>query len=193
MRRNPAANRRPSTSDPRIGRWLLPGFAGLVLVGGIVAVLVGFNVGGMRGSAKPGPATRNEPAVVPRKVVKAPLEPEARRVAGRFILTAVARRHLAESYALVAPSLKQGLTLKQWETGVIPVVPYPAYDLKPVRMSVTLSTKTEASIRVFLDPKPGAGVKSQIFILQMKKFGSRWLVTTWVPYNAIAIPRGTND
>lgn len=187
----PSEARRRST--PRIGKWLLPGAAGVVLVAGVIAVLVAFDVGGIRGSAEPGPAQRAGANVLPDKIPQAPLEPEARRVAGRFILTAVARTNLAESYALVAPSLRQGLTLEQWKTGNIPVVPYPTTDLKPVRMSVSRSTKTEAILRVFLDPKSGSDVGAQIFILQLKKFGNQWLVTSWVPYNAIAIPLGTND
>ena len=106
----------------------------------------------------------------------------------------MARKNLAEAYQLVAPSLKRGMTLKQWEQGNIPVVPYPTQELKPVHMAVDTSTSEEASIRVFLDPKAGAGagVKPQIFFLQMKKFGSRWLVTNWVPYNAVPIPLSTS-
>ena len=179
-------------SAPHTGKWLLPGAAGAVLVGGIVAVLVAFNVGGVRGDAKPGPAIRSEAPAVPQAAVKVPLAPEARRVAGRFILTAVARKNLAEAYQLVAPSLKRGMTLKQWEQGNIPVVPYPTQELKPVHMAVDTSTAEDASIRVFLDPKAGVKVKPQIFYLRMKKFGSHWLVTGWVPYNAIPIPLATS-
>ena len=183
-------SRRPST--PRVGKWLLPGIGGAILVGGVVAILVAFDVGGIRGSAEPGPATRNAPATVVKKQSKVPLEPEARRVAGRFILTAVARKHLTESYGLVAPSLKQGLTLAQWKTGNIPVVPYPTEELKPVRMAVKVSTGTHANIMVFLDPKPGAAVKPQIFIIELDKIGARWLVSTWVPFNPPAIPLATS-
>jgi hypothetical protein len=181
-----------SRSTPRLGKWLLPGIGGAVLVGGVVAILVAFDVGGIRGNAAPGPATRNAPATVVKKLPKVPLEPEARRVAGRFILTAVARKHLAESYALVAPSLRQGLTLAQWETGNIPVVPYPTEELKPVRMSVKISTGTRANIMVFLDPRPGVDVKSQVFIIELAKINAHWLVTTWVPFNPPAIPLGTS-
>ncbi len=182
--------RRPST--PRSGKWLLPGIGGAVLVGGVVAILAAFDVGGIRGSAEPGPATRNEPATVVKKLPKVPLEPEARRVAGRFILTAVARKNLAESYALTAPKLRQGLTLAQWKTGNIPVVPYPTEELKPVRMSVKISTGTHANIMVFLDPKPGVEIKPQIFIIELDKMGTRWFVSTWVPFNPPAIPLGTS-
>lgn len=179
-------------STPRLGKWLLPGIAGAVLVAGVAAILVAFDVGGIRGSAAPGPATRNAPATVVKTLSKVPLEPEARRVAGRFILTAVARKHLAESYDLVAPSLKRGMTLAQWELGDIPVVPYPTEELKPVRMSVKISTGTHANIMVFLDPKPGVDLKPQIFIIELDKINAHWLVTTWVPFNPPAIPLGTS-
>lgn len=187
----PSSPRKPSS--PRLGRWLLPGAAGIVLAGGIVAVLVAFDVGGIRGSAPAGPQTRDEPARLATTTPKAPLEPETRRVAGRFILTAVARKHLDEAWELAAPVLRQGLTKAQWESGAIPVVPYPVESLEPVRMSVTRSTATEASIRVFLDPKPGSDMKAQVFIMQLAKLGGHWRVTAWVPYNAIAIPQGTSD
>lgn len=183
----------PRRSAPRIGKWILPGVGGLVLAGGIVAILVAFDVGGIRGSAPPGPPVRNEPATVVTTAPKVPLEPEARRVAGTFILSAVARRDLAKSYPLAAPSLRGSLTLKQWETGNIPVVPYPALDVKPVRMNVTSSTANQASLRVFLDPRPGVKVAAQVFIMNLEKIDGKWLVTAWVPYNAIAIPQDTND
>ena len=190
----PASAKPSKPSTPRLGRWLLPGAGAIVLAGGIVAVLVAFNVARIRGSAAPGPQTRDEPARVATTEAKAPLEPETRRVAGRFILTAVARKHLDEAWDITAPALHQGLTKKQWESGSIPVVPYPVDSLEPVRMSVTRSTATEASIRVFFDPKPGSSsIKAQVFIMQLAKIGGRWLVTAWVPYNAIAIPQGTSD
>lgn len=68
----------------------------------------------------------NEPADVyqPQKTVG--VDPDARRVAGEFIKTAVARKNLAASYDLVSPELRQGMTRKQWATGEIPVVYYPS-------------------------------------------------------------------
>ena len=65
------------------------------------------------------------PADVPETLVKAPLTNEARRVAMRFIQTAVARENLEEAWTLVGPKLRGGLTKAQWVTGENPVVPYP--------------------------------------------------------------------
>jgi hypothetical protein len=84
-------------------RWRLPSL--LLLVAGIVAAAVTWI--GDTGTPQETPLSA-EPAQVftPRKQV--PLDVEARRVAGRFILTAVARENLGESYALAHPELRRG-------------------------------------------------------------------------------------
>ena len=61
-----------------------------------------------------------------------------------------------------------------------------------MRMAVKISTGTHANIMVFLDPKPGADVKAQIFIIELDKIGAHWLVSTWVPFNPPAIPLATS-
>src|SRR5215210_9477642 len=91
----------------------------LVLTAGVVAFTVAYF--GDTGTSEETPLS-DEPAQVftPRKQI--PLDKEARRVAGRFILTAVARQDLGESYELAHPELRQGLTTREWLTGNIPVV-----------------------------------------------------------------------
>jgi hypothetical protein len=121
----------------------------------------------------------------------ATLDQEARTVAGKFILTAVARKNLAESWKLVHPSMKQGLTLAQWKRGEIPVVPYPVGNLKEARFKVDESTPKTLLIGVVLIPKAGAKVKAQEFDLGLKKVGTgtgHWLVDYWMPKWSPAIP-----
>ena len=60
----------------------------------------------------------NEPAVdvtKPQKNMKVPAE--VRAVAQRFIKTAVARRNLDSAYDIVGPSIKQGMTRAEWNSG----------------------------------------------------------------------------
>src|SRR3990172_12985273 len=160
--------------------------SGLVFCAGLVAVLVVYLGGsGDKTAAAPvstGPAITNEQ----RQNVK--LDPEARQVAGRFILTAVAREDLAEGWELTHPELRQGLTREQWLTGNIPVQYYPADAIDTAAFKIDESYPTEAVLEVALIPKEGETVKPQIFFVGLKKSGGRWQVYYWAPRGAPAIP-----
>ncbi len=170
---------------------LLPWAAGLVLVAGIVAVLVAYL--GNTGKSLDLPRS-NRPAQIVKKEKTVPFEQAARRVAERFILTAVARRHLAESWTLVAPSMKRGFTLAQWKTGAIPVVPYPADPANAAPVKIDYSYKDRALLEIALFPRKGVKVKPQLFFLGLHAYGKgkqrRWLVDYWAPRSAPSIPQG---
>ena len=159
--------------------------AGAVFTAGLVAVTVAYV--GDTGASQETPLS-SAPAQVftPRKQV--PLEQEARRVAGRFILTAVARENLGESYDLAHPELRQGMTRREWLTGNIPVVYYPARAIETATFKVDESYPNEAILEVALLPKDSAKIKPQIFFIGLKKAGNRWRVNYWVPRAAPAVP-----
>jgi len=75
--------------------------------------------------------------------------------------------------------------------GDIPVVPFP-YKLDKVPMKVDVSRPRYALLEVILVPV-SQKVKSQIFFIELRKFGSRWLVTSWVPRGRIAVPATLNE
>jgi hypothetical protein len=161
----------------------------LTLVAGVVAFTVAWI--GDTGTSQEAPLS-DEPAQIftPRKQV--PLDGEARRVAGRFILTAVARENLGASYELAHPELRQGMTKREWLTGNIPVVYYPAKEIDQARFKVDESYPDEAILEVALLPKDGSKVKPQVFFIGLKKAGQgaagRWQVNYWVPRAAPQIP-----
>lgn len=157
----------------------------LVLTAGVVAFTVAYY--GDTGTSQETPLSDERAQVfTPRKQI--PLDKEARRVAGRFILTAVAREDLAESYELAHPELRQGLTKREWLTGNIPVVYYPAKAIETATFKVDESYADEAILEVALLPKESAKVKPQIFFIGLKKAGNRWRVNYWVPRAAPAVP-----
>ena len=163
--------------------------SGLILVVGAVAFAAAWV--GDTGKSLESPIS-NEPAQVftPRKQVS--LDQEARRVAGRFILTAVARANLGESYELAHPQLRQGMTKQEWLTGNIPVVYYPAKEIETATFKVDESYPDEAILEVALLPKDETKVKPQVFFIGLKKAGTgaaaRWQVDYWVPRAAPRIP-----
>jgi hypothetical protein len=123
------------------------------------------------------------------KTVK--LTPEATQVARRFIQTAVARKHLTEAYSLVTEQIRQGQTLKAWNTGNIAVIPYPVDDVKYAPMKIDFSYPKEAQIQVALLPKAGVKIRSQLFIMDLVKRKGKWLVNAWVPRSTPPVPNGS--
>jgi hypothetical protein len=158
---------------------MAPWISALVLVAGIVTFLLVF----FRNTAKPEVSTPLTPAkpasVAARKNV--PVEKQAKLVAGRFILTAVQRKHLAEAWKLAGPEIRAGITYKEWLKGDIAVVPWLG-QLGQVPLKVDYSYPREAQFTVILAPKPGTQGKPDTFIMGLKKYGKQWKVVAWVPY-----------
>ena len=168
----------------------LPWVVAVVLVGGAIAAgIIWSNTG--KSTATP---LTNKPALDVSKVPSTvKLKPGAQTVARRFIETAVARKNLPEAYNLVTQQLKQGQSLKSWNTGNIAVIPYPVNDIKYAPMKIDFSYANEAQIQVALLPKTGSGVKGQLFIMDLVKRSGKWLVNSWVPKSSPMVPNGSSN
>ena len=169
-------------------RRLAWGILGAAALAGIGAVLV------LGPDKDPSPQRFSTmPAQEPERAVEAPLSAEAKRVAMRFIQTAVARENLDEAWNLVGPNLRGGLTKARWTTGANPVVPYPIDKLEVAPYKVDQSYATSALLEIALLPREGSGVRAQIFFLELRKLGtgaqSRWVVDNWVPRASAVVPR----
>lgn len=158
-----------------------------VLVAGVLA-FVGVH---FTNTAKSTQAPLNT-AVPPKDVSKNPktikLDPAARQVARKFILTAVARKNLKQAFALAGPQIRQGQSLKSWMTGNIAVVPYPVSELDFAPMKIDYSYPREAMIEVALLPKKGSKAKSQLFAMTLNKIHGKWVVNSWVPKSTPPVP-----
>ena len=123
-----------------------------------------------------------------------PVDPAAQAIGEQFIRTAVARKHLAASWLLTAPKLRQDFTLRRWRSGNIPVVPYPADLTRPAPVKIEYSYKDHMLLLILLEPKRGVVMKPQLFHLGLHAFGTgknrHWLVDYWAPFGAPKIPSG---
>ncbi len=146
----------------------------------------------------PSRPTSNEPRAVyhPPKPVRYTAA-ERSRAAGvmlAFVQSAVIRRHLSYSYDLTTPSLHQGLTRRRWETGEIPIVPFPVgTDLRGAVL--VESIRNELDYRVSLFPPKASGVEPAVYDLKLRRIGRAWLVDSWAPsirglFGPNAIPDG---
>src|SRR2546423_14246934 len=110
---------------------------------------------------------------------------EVSAVAGKFIATAVFREHVDDSYDLVVPEFRQGLTREQWGTGNIPVSPFPHDALALMRWKLEYSYRGRVGMRVAFMPKPKAKVGGIVYAIELKQVGPaqhhRWLVSYWTP------------
>jgi hypothetical protein len=174
--------------SPRFQRTLTLISAAVLFAGALTFVIVYF------GDEPTRVNIAGEPGVVPpppQPTVK--LDPQARLVAAKFLVTAVTRQNLAASWKITHPSLRAGYTYKQWLTGTIPVQPYPAKAIAGVTYKVESSHPNEAVINVLILPKRGAGIMPQTFFVYLKAVNTgkkkRWLVEAFVPSSgALRVP-----
>lgn len=168
---------------------VLPWLGALVLAAGIATFVVVYFGSDDEPATTPVAANQpavNEPAPTGKQPKRAALPEQARKVAAEFIATAVARKNLARSYALAHPDLRQGMTLKQWKTGNIPVQPYP---VDRAKFKLDYSHPNEAQIEVSLEAKAGTGTRAAYFILGLKKYHRHWTVDYWGPRGGVPVPR----
>ena len=169
----------------------MPWISGLVFAAGVIAFLVAYvgNTGtSLQTKQSNAPAQRVK---IPKTV---PLERQTKYVAGKFILTAVARKDLATAWKLSGPGIRQDLTLKQWMSGDIPVVPFPVRDVDIAPMQVIYSYRRQALLRVALLPKHAKG---QLFFIGLIKVGqgkhAHWVVNSWAPWSSTEVPDTLNN
>ena len=181
-------NRLQSLLASRKFQQALPWAAGAVLALGVITFLQVMNTPKNDDPTveSGGPAKLiNEPPTVPPT-------PEARRVVAQFINTAVARKNLARAWRISGPTIKDGLTYKQWMSGEIPVTPYDMDSVGRAPVRLDWSHPKEAGFTVSLLPKDGSSEKPQTFNITVKQFGTgakaKWLVDYWAPYSPAAVP-----
>lgn len=138
------------------------------------------------------------PAIVPVVPETAPLTAADRKLAlataAEFVRTAVRRERVAESYELVTPALRSGLTRRQWARGEIPVQPYP---VDGARWRIDYTYADEIGLEVLVAPGAGSTLRPTVFLMALKASGAgerrRWLVDSWVPNPAVAAPAAAGE
>jgi hypothetical protein len=162
----------------------------LALAGGAAALIVAFPSPGSRPEDKTSPGGTLVPQDKPIKF--APQQKEMLALAQQFVSTAVARKHVEDSWELVCPSMKHGYTRTTWAKGDIPVVPF-AFVFGKWRLSY--SFQTEVDLQVALFAKRQAHIPPIVFDLTLqpcgkadKDSGKQWLVASFIP-----TPSATGD
>jgi hypothetical protein len=81
------------------------------------------------------------------------------------------------------------MSLDEWKTGTIPVVPYPVAEanvtLKPVN-----SFTDVAQLRVTFVPRAGTKAEAATFLLGLRNVDGHWLASAWQPSSPVAPHKG---
>jgi hypothetical protein len=170
---------------------VFPWVSALVLVAGVVVFAGTYFTGDSSDDNVTVPKPAPKPAQ-PAANGKPVFDASARKIARAFISTAVARKNLDASWPLLHADIKQGMTLAQWETGEIPVVPYPVGDIDKAQFRVEEAYENTLLVEVALLPERGAEVNPGVFQLGLRAVGNganrHWLVDYWMPRWSPPIP-----
>jgi hypothetical protein len=133
----------------------------------------------------PPPQTQTQPKPRPQPHRTRLTAAEKRRLLSSislFVRTAVAREHPERSWPIVDPSLREGLTKREWASGNIPVVPYPAVGFDLIRLQSLVGST--ALVEIILVPKAKSRLVRKTFEIQLQRQARPphlWAVSSWVP------------
>jgi len=171
----------------------------IVLAAGVFVVVTKLVGGSDRSARGPDPGFKAE---LPAKQVQLKnaqgvpirkyqqLDPQMKSTIRTFLGTAVAREHLDQSWATIAPTLRKGYTYKEWANAkALPVVPYLNVDLNTVQYFLDYASTKEILLEVGLSVRPEIKGEQRTrpvaFQLAMTPVGKgakkRWLVSYWMP------------
>jgi hypothetical protein len=139
----------------------------------------------------------NKPAQLATPEKHVPITKAQIALARKFIRTAVLRKNIDASYDIVNVDLKGRLTRKQWDTGNIPVIDFPASNIDTAAFQVDYSYQNEALLEVDLIAKAHTIARPELlFFLGLKRAGAKetgpWQVSYWEPHWKPPVPAAPN-
>jgi hypothetical protein len=158
----------------------------LAAAGGLAFVGLEYsNTGeGLQEHFRPGPVQRvaTPPPAAKLSVVD---QKSVQQIAELFIDTAVLRQHVDDSWELTTAKLRQGLSRREWDSGNIPVTPFPANAVGVVKYRLDWTGEDLVYLKIAIVPKPTSDVQGQAYDMGLTRHGGpadhRWRVDYWVP------------
>jgi hypothetical protein len=100
-----------------------------------------------------------------------------------FVNHGVKRQGVGAAYDVVTPTMRDGMTRKEWAKGDIPIYPYPAAGRQFHKWTIFERTSQEVGIELILAPPASQERKiGQIsFTVYLKPGHGRWLVDSFIP------------
>jgi hypothetical protein len=164
----------------------------------VLAFLVGLAiVSGLRGGHEARIKLPQTPATPKTVKLDAKATKDIHALVKTFVQTAVARKNLAESYKLIGPGLREGISLKAWKNGQVTAIPYPVdakthllWEKKP-EYSYKNSARLQLHVITPDQPNHTAAAGTETFFVDVIKRNGHWLVNNWVPRWTPQIPNAS--
>jgi hypothetical protein len=150
----------------------------IVLLAGLVVYISSRD--GVRAATTPGSALAATPSAAKLYGPEIKLPKQALATAQRFIQTAVLRADVAAAWKLTTAHVRGGLTRAQWDTGAIPVVPYPRQKFGGAKFKIDRSRQRDILLEVLLTSHK-LGVAPIDQFIELVPRGGRWLVQDFSP------------
>jgi hypothetical protein len=159
-----------------------------LVAGGMTAAVIGAIKVGNTGRSSATPIDHTKPAWVyhppPHLYLTKADRLELFDTATKFVVTAVARKHLDSAWDMLGPEMKAGQTRKTWDTGFNNVIPFPADGIQSWAINYSYEDDVALDLSLFHRGK-GSNWSGKTFTIELKKDVShakgRWLVVSWVP------------
>jgi hypothetical protein len=103
-----------------------------------------------------------------------------------FVRKGVTRADPAAVWDLATPAMRSAVSHRQWNKGVLPVLPFPAKIGDRPTWNVLTSYPGDLTIDVLLQPKRGSKRGPIAFAVELKKAKQRWLVDSMIPEQGFA-------
>jgi hypothetical protein len=166
-----------------------------LVIGAVVGVLALPKDNGKRYNLEP---TGTEAAQTVQNVVKQVRLTRAERRAVNstlvaFVRSGVTRDDPEAAWELATPAMRSAVSRKEWNSGELPVLPFPAKIEDNPTWNVLTSYPGDVTIDLLLQPRAGAKRGPIAFAVELKKAKARWLVDSMIPEQGFAPSGGGND
>jgi hypothetical protein len=161
----------------------LGGLLAATSLGTAATILAGFLLASAAPRAAASPAAVSFPGaggIPPRSCEGDGAACAIERTVRYFIASAVERDHVAASFSLVTPELRQGLTEQQWATGDIPVPRFEAVDWDAFSLRFSDMAASARYYRLHLQSEEPAYGDADFWI-GLENRASHWLVSYFAP------------
>ena len=110
------------------------------------------------------------------------------RTLSAFVKTALTRDNPAAAWDLVTADFKGGVSRKEWNSGTLPVIPFPAQVPKHLSWHVDSSYAGDLTLDLLLQPRRGAHTGAIAFTVEMQreKRTGRWLIASMTPQHVFS-------